>query len=45
VLIRHEYIEMARQGFKYKDVKQVLSWKYDWSVSRIEKLVYRYKGR
>ena len=45
VLIRHEYLEMAKQGFKYKDVKQVLSWKYDWSVSRIEKLVYRYKRR
>ncbi len=41
VLIKHEYMEMARQGYKYKDVKQLLSWQYGWSVSRIEKLVYR----
>jgi hypothetical protein len=41
VLIQHEYVEMAKQGMKYKEIKEVLSLKYDWSVSRIEKLVYR----
>jgi hypothetical protein len=41
VLIQYEYAEMAKQGMKYKEIKQVLSLRYDWSVSRIEKLVYR----
>jgi hypothetical protein len=41
VLIQHEYVEMAKLGMKYKEIKEVLSLRYDWSVSRIEKLVYR----
>jgi hypothetical protein len=41
VLIQYEYLELAKEGYKYKDIKQILSCRYDWSVSRIEKLVYR----
>ncbi|MDP2721171.1 MAG: hypothetical protein Q8O72_00320 [Bacteroidales bacterium] len=41
VLIQYEYLELAKEGYKYKDIKQLLSCRYDWSVSRIEKLVYR----
>lgn len=41
VLIQHEYVEMAKLGMKYKEIKEVLSLRYDWSVSRIEKLIYR----
>ena len=41
VLIMYYYEQMAKQGLKYKDIKQVLSEKYGWSVSSIEKLVYR----
>ncbi len=40
-LIQYEYLELAKEGYKYKDIKQLLSCRYDWSVSRIEKLVYR----
>lgn len=40
-LIQYEYIALAKDGYKYKDIKQLLSYRYDWSVSRIEKLVYR----
>ena len=40
VLIQYEYLELAKEGNKYKDIKQLLSCRYDWSVSRIEKLVY-----
>ena len=41
VLIRHEYETLAKKGLEYKDIKQKLSVKYGWSVSSIEKLVYR----
>ena len=41
VLIQYEYLELAKEGYKYKDIKQILSCRYGWSVSRIEKLVYR----
>ena len=44
VLIQFEYVEMAKAGYKYKDIKQFLSYRHDWSVSRIEKLVYREKA-
>jgi hypothetical protein len=40
-LILHDYNQLARQGLKYKEIKEILSEKYGWSVSRIEKLVYR----
>ena len=40
-LIQYDYLELAKEGYKYKDIKQLLSCRYDWSVSRIEKLVYR----
>jgi len=40
-LVRKEYEEMAKQGMKYKDIKNVLSKKYEISVSSIEKLMYR----
>jgi len=41
VLIQYEYLDLAKEGYKYKDIKQLLSCRYGWSVSRIEKLVYR----
>ncbi|MFA5420174.1 MAG: hypothetical protein WC341_17105 [Bacteroidales bacterium] len=41
VLIQYEYLELAKEGYKYKDIKRILSCRYGWSVSRIEKLVYR----
>jgi hypothetical protein len=40
-LILHDYNQLARQGLKYKEIKEMLSEEYGWSVSRIEKLVYR----
>ena len=40
VLIKHDYEKLAKQGLKMIDVKKRLSEKYEWSVSRIEKLVY-----
>jgi len=41
VLIMYYYEQMAKQGLKYKEIKQVLSERYGFSVSSIEKLVYR----
>ncbi len=41
VLIRYDYGDMAKQGMMYKDIKKLLSEKYGWSVSSIEKLVYK----
>ncbi|MFA5417833.1 MAG: hypothetical protein WC341_05185 [Bacteroidales bacterium] len=41
VLIKFDYEQLAKQGLKYKEIKQQLSEEYGWSVSRIEKLVYR----
>jgi len=40
-LVRKEYDEMAKQGKKYKDIKEELSKKYGISISSIEKLMYR----
>jgi hypothetical protein len=31
---------MSKKGLKYKDIKQILSDKYGFSVSSIEKLMY-----
>jgi hypothetical protein len=46
VLIRFDYDQMAKQGVKYKEIKGILSDRYGWSVSSIEKLVYsgRFRG-
>jgi hypothetical protein len=41
VLIVTEYERMARNGIKYKDIKRILGKQYGWSVSSIEKLVYK----
>ena len=40
-LIKYDYFQMAKQGIKYKVIKQKLSEKYGFSVSSIEKMVYR----
>ena len=40
-LILYDYDRMAKEGLKYKDIKATLNERYGWSVSSIEKLVYR----
>jgi len=40
-LIIKEYEDYSKQGMTYKKIKLVLSDKYGWSVSAIEKVVYR----
>ena len=40
VLVKKDYEDMAKEGMKYKDIKEQLSEKYGVSVSWIEKLVY-----
>ena len=40
VLIKYYYELMAKDGLKYKDIKQILSQKYGFSISSIEKLMY-----
>jgi hypothetical protein len=41
VLVKKEYEDMAKEGMKYKVIKELLSKKYDVSISWIEKLVYK----
>jgi hypothetical protein len=41
VLVKKEYENLAKEGMKYKDIKVLLSEKYEVSVSWIEKLVYK----
>ncbi len=41
VLIKYDYGQMVRKGIKHKVIKQQLGEQYGWSVSSIEKLVYR----
>ena len=41
VLVKKDYEDMAKEGMKYKDIKEQLSKKYGVSISWIEKLVYR----
>ena len=40
ILIVYYYEQMSKKGMKYKDIKQILSDKYGFSVSSIEKLMY-----
>ena len=40
-LIKYYYETMAKDGLKYKDIKNELSMRYGVSVSSIEKLVYK----
>ena len=40
VLIKYYYDQMSKDGLKYKEIKQVLSERFGFSVSSIEKLVY-----
>jgi len=40
ILIVYYYEQMSKKGLKYKDIKQILSDKYGFSVSSIEKLMY-----
>jgi len=41
ILIKYYYKLMHNQGLSYKEIKQNLSKKYGWSISSIEKLIYR----
>jgi len=40
-LIKYDYDKLAKDGLKYKEIKEVLSEKYGFSISSIEKLVYK----
>jgi len=40
-LIKIEYAELAKRQLKYKYIKEMLSVKYDISISAIEKLIYK----
>jgi len=44
VLIVYYYDQMSKKGLKYKDIKKLLSGKYGFSISSIEKLVYKGRG-
>jgi len=44
VLILKSYREMAKEGKKYKDIKEKLSKEFGVSISSIEKMVYRCKS-
>ena len=41
ILIKYYYKLMHAQGLRYKEIKQKLSDKYGWSISSIEKLIYK----
>ena len=41
VLVKKDYEDMAKDGMKYKDIKEQLSKKYGVSISWIEKLIYK----
>ena len=40
ILIVYYYEQMSKKGLKYKDIKQILSQNYSFSISSIEKLMY-----
>jgi hypothetical protein len=40
-LVRYHYERMAKSGISYKKIKEELSRKYGFSVSAIEKIIYR----
>jgi len=40
ILIVYYYEQMSKKGLKYKDIKQILSQNYGFSISSIEKLMY-----
>lgn len=42
-LIQYHYDKMAKNGTSYKKIKEELSKKYGYSISAIEKLIYRKK--